>query len=92
MPTNRRAMLRRVALAHGRITAPAVARTGQLDGMFATVTELLAQLVNHARAALLPALPHLFSDSWHRLGLLVSRFLCQQAKSTPRNFCVVDAG
>jgi hypothetical protein len=41
-----------MSFAHSAITAPAGARAQQLDGVFATVAELLAQLVNHARAAL----------------------------------------
>ena len=41
------AILGRPPLAHRRVAAPARARTQQLDGVLAAVTELLAQLVNH---------------------------------------------
>jgi hypothetical protein len=82
-------ILGRPPFAHGGITAPAGARSQQLDGVLAAVTELLAQLVNHARAALPPTphipLPqtrqHLSSDFLtheHRLGLPVSFFLSQR--------------
>ena len=76
-------------LAHPRVTSPARAGAEQLDGVLAAVTELLTQLVDHARAALPPtvhiplpqARQHLFPDfltHGHQLGLPVSSFLSQR--------------
>lgn len=82
-------ILGRPPFAHGRIATPARAGIEQLDGVFTTIAELLAQLVNHARAALPPA-PHIplpqtrqhlfpnFLTHGHRLGLPVSSFLSQR--------------